>query len=116
MSDRNGVLLLMFDLPMLTSSDRRNYTLFRKNIIRAGYRFFQKSVYVKLLRNVSSINDELDKIIKILPPEGSIHVLPLNMNTFRDMECLIGDPFDMALFSDDVVFIGDDDEGEELLF
>ena len=47
-------ILVMFDLPMETSEERRNYRKFRKNLIKNGFIMMQESVYVKLVMNQGS--------------------------------------------------------------
>ena len=112
MSDRRGVALLMFDLPAKTSEERRAYTLFRKMMIRHGYRQFQKSVYIKLLRNISSYNNEFRWMEKQSPEQGCIHMMEMTLNEFRTLTAIRGNPFPMNVFADDMVFIGDTEEEE----
>lgn len=42
-------LILMFDLPRQTAEDRRNYTVFRRLLIKSGFIMLQESVYTKLM-------------------------------------------------------------------
>ena len=41
----------MFDLPVATASDRREYTHFRKYLIKNGFLMMQESIYCKLAQN-----------------------------------------------------------------
>lgn len=41
-------LILFFDLPMVTNSDKKTYTSFRKYLIKNGYMIIQFSVYCKI--------------------------------------------------------------------
>lgn len=41
-------VLVMFDLPTETAENRRNYTKFRKYLIKSGFMMMQQSVYVRL--------------------------------------------------------------------
>lgn len=47
-------MIALFDLPVSNSSERKQYNLFRKLLLHSGYRHFQHSVYIKLLRNISN--------------------------------------------------------------
>ena len=40
-------LLVLFDLPTETKKDIREYTLFRKRLIKDGFTMFQFSIYVR---------------------------------------------------------------------
>lgn len=42
-------LMIMFDLPVETSEERKEYRKFRKNLINEGFIMIQYSVYVKSL-------------------------------------------------------------------
>lgn len=53
MSYRFMRMLVFFDLPTDTASDRREYRRFRKMLIRSGFLMLQESVYCKLLMNTS---------------------------------------------------------------
>ena len=105
MHDRKGVLLIVYDLPVETSDERRNAQRFRKNLISQGFISLQKSVYVKLIHNDSMAESEILQIKEISPKEGTINVIPMSLNVFRAMQTLCGEPFNQSLFSDDIVVL-----------
>ena len=121
MSDRRGVIFIIFDLPVQTVNERRQYAKFRKSILRSGYVFFQKSVYVKLLRNISSADNEIQKIDDLAPDAGEIQTITMNLNVFRTLHAVRGVEFHLSDFADDVVIWGKDSnldmmiEDEELV-
>lgn len=47
--------ILMFDLPVLTATDRKNYRQFVKFLKQSGFIMFQESVYIKLSINESNV-------------------------------------------------------------
>ena len=110
MSDRKGVLLIMYDLPMLTGEDRKEYYHFTKKLRLQGFVQLQESCYLKLIRNTSSRNDQINQLKFIMPKHGNVSVLPMNLSTFQEMQCMAGEPFNMELFTGDTVFIGGEDE------
>ena len=114
MSDRRGVMMLLFDLPVREREERRSYTQFRKAIIRRGYRFFQRSVYIKLLRNISSADSERAWVDQHGPKDGQIHVMSMNLYEFRSLTAVRGEAFDVHFFADDVIFVGTSEEDEEV--
>ena len=102
--DRRNVLMLFYDVPMRTGTERRKYARFRKVLMAEGYVPLQESVYVKLLHSEKGIPEAV-RVISAQAPGGRIHVLPLSLGRFRRMLTLQGEPFDMALFSDDIVYV-----------
>ena len=107
MNNRKDILLLMFDLPSTTAEDRKQYTRFRKELRSQGYWQMQKSCYLKLLRNVSASDQNIAELKKSLPKGGNISVLPLSLNEFKAMKCLLGEPFDVPLYTDDIYCLGE---------
>ena len=109
MSERKGVLLLMFDLPMVTAEDRREYYHFKKNLRQKGFVQLQESCYLKLIRNISSMEAVMRETKHFMPKNGNVSILPMNASVFSAMRCMCGEPFDIQLFTGDVLFIGDDE-------
>lgn len=101
--NRYSVIMVIFDLCMMTANGRREYRSFRKYLISSGYKFIQESVYVKLIRNVSSCESEIRAINYEAPGEGSVIAIPMTLNDFKSIRFLRGDKFDFVQFSDSVV-------------
>ena len=104
MNDRKGVLVVMYDLPMTTRRNQREYRQFRKLMILNGYRMLQESVYVKLLRNMDSAAAQKEFIYSTLPKGGQVNMLTMTLAQFKQMESNQGGSFDLSLFSDDVLW------------
>ena len=67
--------ILMFDLPVLTATDRKNYRQFVKFLKQSGFIMFQESVYIKLSINESNVK-AMEKVMKNhLPPKGFVTML-----------------------------------------
>ena len=49
MSYRFMRMIVFFDLPTETPQDRREYTRFRKFLIKSGFMMMQESVYLSLI-------------------------------------------------------------------
>ena len=60
MSYRYMRIVVFFDLPVLTESNRKDYRTFRKYLIKSGFMMVQESVYCKLAQN-SSVADAVVK-------------------------------------------------------
>lgn len=105
MAKYRGVLLVMYDLPVTTAIYRKNALGFRKFLLRMGYTDLQKSIYVKVVRNQGNMNSEMQAIKRVAPKVGSIFVLPLGLEQFRQLCAVTGEPFNMSVFSDSVLVI-----------
>ena len=65
----------------------------------------QESVYVKLFHRISNIENERFHIKSIVPDEGTVYTLKINLSLFKQMETIVGKEFDFNLFSGDVVYV-----------
>lgn len=83
-------VLLFFDLPVETESQRRDYRVFRKNLIKDGFIMLQNSVYAKMALNPSAARMVRDRVEKFKPSEGIIQVLIVTENQFASMEYILG--------------------------
>ena len=98
-------ILVMFDLPTATPEDKREYTRFRKSLIKMGFDMLQYSIYVRVTRN----NDDAQKYIKLiklsLPPVGSVRVLQVTEKQYKSMMIMLGakTPTENLLKTQDIV-------------
>lgn len=68
-------VVVFFDLPVLTSENRRAYTKFRKFLLKSGFMMLQESVYCKLALNGSVVRTIVDNVHKNKPEEGLVQIL-----------------------------------------
>lgn len=83
--------LLMFDLPVETTSDRRAYAKFVKFIKEQGFVLFQKSIYCKLSVNEAAAKSSEKAIKANLPKNGIVSMLTLTEKQFNSISYLLGD-------------------------
>ena len=83
-------IILFFDLPVETASQRKAYALFRKKLITNGFLMLQKSVYTKLVINRQSMEIEINKVKTILPKEGLVQILTVTEKQFTRIETILG--------------------------
>ena len=81
----------MFDLPTTTKTDIRNYTRFRKHLIKTGFLMMQESVYCKLALNATAAEVIMKNIRANKPPSGLVQMLTITENQFSKIEYIIGD-------------------------
>ena len=84
-------MMLFFDLPVVSSTDRHYYNVFHRYLIRNGFLMLQESVYSKLVLNPTAANAVLANLRKNKPPAGLIQVLCITENQFSRCEYIIGD-------------------------
>ena len=83
-------IILFFDLPVETASQRKAYAFFRKKLITNGFLMLQKSVYTKLVINRQSMELEINKVKSILPKEGLVQILTVTEKQFSRIETILG--------------------------
>ena len=94
-------ILLFFDLPTLESEDLKEYRHFRKFLISNGFIMLQKSCYVKMLLNSTSLDNFLSKLNKNLLQKGLVQVITITEKQFQKMKILVGQHNNTILDSDE---------------
>lgn len=101
MSYRFMRMLVFFDLPTETSTDRRNYRRFRKLLVSNGFLMMQESVYCKLLMNSTAQNAMAEIIRREKPPKGIIQMLCVTEKQFSKIEYVVGEWVSDVIDSDE---------------
>ena len=78
-------LLVMFDLPTQTEKEKKQYTKFRKDLLKNGFTMIQYSCYVRICKSDYSAKSHIDFIIKKIPTKGEIRILKLTSNVYNSM-------------------------------
>lgn len=76
----------MFDLPMDSLSDQRNYRKFKKFLHVNGYSMVQYSIYSKIVMNHSALQFQKKKLLLNLPTKGHVTSLLVTEKQFSSME------------------------------
>ena len=84
-------VLVMFDLPVTTSRERREYTRFRKYLIKNGYLMLQESVYTKLVQNNQAADWAINGLYKNKPEAGLVQALKVTEKQYSKMEYIVGE-------------------------
>ena len=84
-------ILLFFDLPVTSSSDRHEYSVFHRYLIKSGFMMLQESVYCKLTLNASATQAIIANLYKNKPPQGLIQVLTVTEKQYSRMEYILGE-------------------------
>lgn len=83
-------VIVFFDLPTLSASERRQYNVFRKFLVRDGFFMMQESVYCKLAMNQLSANAIISQIKANKPASGLVQVLTITEKQYSDIEMIVG--------------------------
>lgn len=70
-------LFVFFDLPTETEKDRKNYTRFRKNLMKDGFTMMQFSVYTRHCASRESSGVHTKRVESFVPPKGQISILEI---------------------------------------
>ena len=97
--------IVFFDLPTTTSADLKEYTRFRKFLLKSGFIMMQESVYSKISLNTTAANILLDNIKKNSPKDGLVQVLTVTEKQYSKMEMIIGEKKSDVLDSDERLVI-----------
>ena len=93
-------ILVMFDLPVGTESERKNYRLFRKYLIKSGFLMLQESVYCKIAQNTTVADAIIANVRKNRPDDGLVQVLKITEKQYSRMEYIVGESKSDVLDSD----------------
>lgn len=74
----------MFDLPVVSDSDRKQATKFRNFLLKDGYDMLQFSVYTRICPNSDAAKKHAQRLILNTPKKGSVRVLSLTNKQFAD--------------------------------
>jgi CRISPR-associated protein Cas2 len=93
-------VMVFFDLPVETAAQRREYTRFRKFLIKSGYLMMQESVYCKICLNNSGVESVQLALEKRKPKHGLVQVLVITERQFSKITYLVGQRISDVLDSD----------------
>ena len=83
-------LFAMFDVPVTTQKARKQYTRFRKALVRQGFSMLQYSVYARFCSSEEAAETYRNRLHEVVPSEGQVRFLSVTDRQFGKMEVLIG--------------------------
>ena len=94
-------IVVFFDLPTLTDTDRREYRKYRKLLIKNGFVMLQESVYTRMVLNQTIQKSVLDMLKKNKPADGLVEALVVTEKQFSQMVHICGVHHTDVIDSDD---------------
>lgn len=82
-------VLCMFDLPVDTDKEKREYRNFKKKLILEGFVMLQYSVYIRTCPNRQYSERLQKRLAKNLPANGNIRLLEITEKQYEDMKILV---------------------------
>lgn len=83
-------MIVFFDLPTLTKSDRLNASRFRNFLVKDGYTMLQLSVYSRICKGQDDVDKHAKRLNSLIPKEGSVRLLTVTEKQYVSMEILVG--------------------------
>ena len=83
-------IIVFFDLPTDTKKARRQYTDFRKALLEDGFAMMQYSVYYRHCASKENATVHLERVRKIVPPDGEVRLIQFTDKQFERMEVFLG--------------------------
>lgn len=79
-------LLVFFDLPTESKKEKKEYALFRKNLMRDGFTMFQFSIYVRHCASKENMEVHKKRVKSFLPEYGKVGILAITDKQFGDID------------------------------
>ena len=83
-------VLVFFDLPTETKTERKVAGNFRKEILADGFTMFQFSIYLRHCPSRENAEVHIKRVKKLLPEKGHVGIMCITDKQFGDMEIFYG--------------------------
>lgn len=87
---RSMWVLVFFDLPTETLTDRKVATRFRKNLLNDGFAMFQFSIYMRFCASRENATVHINRTKNVLPKKGKVGILQITDKQFGMIELFHG--------------------------
>jgi CRISPR-associated protein Cas2 len=79
-------ILVFYDLPTESTTDRKNFAKFRKQIMADGFFMFQFSMYIRHTSSRENCEVHIKRVKSFLPPRGHVAILQITDKQFGMIE------------------------------
>lgn len=79
-------VVVLYDLPTETKTERKNASDFRKKMLKDGFNMFQFSIYLRHCPSRENAEVHIQRTKKNLPEKGHVGILCITDKQFGDME------------------------------
>ncbi len=83
-------MFVMFDLPVVTTADRKEYTRFRNYLLDSGFDMAQFSVYLRLVSSKERVKHFERSIANQLPNNGKVQIISITDKQYKNIKSYYG--------------------------
>lgn len=83
-------VLVLFDLPTETKTDRKAANKFRKGLLKDGFTMFQFSIYMRHCMSRENAKVHIKRVKSLLPKHGKVCIFDITDKQFEMMEIFNG--------------------------
>lgn len=83
-------IIVFFDLPVSTKTERHLATSFRRFLLNDGYYMLQFSVYARLCNSVENAEQHFARLEKEAPKDGSVRCMIVTEKQYASMKIITG--------------------------
>jgi CRISPR-associated protein Cas2 len=83
-------LIVMFDLPTVTDTEKKKASKFRNTLLDLGFSMSQYSVYFRFLPSKEAGDTYKKKLIPNIPPKGRVQFLLISDKQFENIYTYFG--------------------------
>lgn len=94
-------LMVIFDKPVETKEERKEYAKFRKFLISEGFMMLQYSIYVRYCANNTVADKYIMHIMAFKNQYGDVRIICLTENQFANMILICGEKRERELKEND---------------
>lgn len=83
-------IIVLFDLPTDTPKARKDYTHFRKHLLKEGFAMMQYSVYMRHCASEENAEVHIIRVKCNLPPDGEVRIVKITDKQFAKIQVFYG--------------------------
>ncbi len=83
-------IMVFFDLPVSTKSERKIASGFRKFLLKDGYYMVQFSVYARVCNGYDAIKKHMNRLKLVAPNNGSVRALIITEKQYESIYVVTG--------------------------
>lgn len=84
-------VMVFFDLPTNTVKEKRNYNIFRKELMKDGFTMFQFSVYVRHCASKENADVHVKRVKSFVPHSGNVCIMVITDKQFGEIKIFSGE-------------------------
>ncbi len=83
-------VIVLFDLPTETKAARKQYSMFRKQLLNDGFNMMQYSVYMRHSSSDENAQVHVNRVKSSLPDDGEVRIIKITDKQFSKIQVFYG--------------------------